>query len=531
MISHLTEQDWQFVQRTWDIINELWEPIAALEKRLSGLAPEKVESREFTVNTADGKAVEIKGGYYPLVYDANMGQVGQRQSMGDASSLFEEGFAYASTSKGHTKERSGYAAPLNLDLNVIPTHVSKVIHDITHREALMSAQKIVNDRDIRATLQDRVGEQQADMFMPWLRRIANDRSFGNEQGLTFWNKLLSTARTNTTVVAMGFKFTTAASQLAGMSQSADMVKPAYLIRAIGEALIHPFETLHWVQTQSGEMRHRFNMLDRDVRDGLRKIVGKNDVLSQAKRFAFHAISFMDAVVTAPTWKASYQQSIDNGMTHDNAVAHADKVIRLTQGAGGAKDLASIQSNSEATKPLTMFYGYFNVLYSIQRDMVHQLSSEGKAAFPKVLARSIVTIVVPAVLGELLAGRTPDEDEDWAKWAAVKTAAYPFMSVPVLRDIVSSAESGFGYQPTPLAGAGKSIVGLLNSVVKYVDDESDTTEADVMANALEASGYVFGLPTGQAKITGGYLWDLMNGDEKPDGVLELMRNLAYRRKKE
>ena len=32
---------------------------------------------------------------------------------------------------------------------------------------------------------------------------------------------------------------------------------------------------------------------------------------------------------------------------------------------------------------------------------------------------------PSVLGELLAGRTPDEDEDWAKWAAVKTAAYPF----------------------------------------------------------------------------------------------------------
>ena len=45
-----------------------------------------------------------------------------------------------------------------------------------------------------------------------------------------------------------------------------------------------------------------------------------------------------------------------------------------------------------------------------------------------------------------------------------------------------------------------------------------------------AGYAFGLPSGQAKITGRYIWDVMQGDEDPKDPGEFVRNLMFTRKK-
>lgn len=64
VLSRLSEEDWRRVQQVWDLLDTLWPKIAALEKKLTGVAPPRVEARSFTNQFGD-----FRGGYYPVVYD------------------------------------------------------------------------------------------------------------------------------------------------------------------------------------------------------------------------------------------------------------------------------------------------------------------------------------------------------------------------------------------------------------------------------------------------------------------------------
>ena len=47
-----------------------------------------------------------------------------------------------------------------------------------------------------------------------------------------------------------------------------------------------------------------------------------------------------------------------------AVAHADRVVRLTQGSGKTSDLSAIQRGGELQKTVTTFFSWFNVMYNL-----------------------------------------------------------------------------------------------------------------------------------------------------------------------
>ena len=97
-----------------------------------------------------------------------------------------------------------------------------------------------------------------------------------------------------------------------------------------------------------------------------------------------------------------------------------------------------------------------------------------------------------------------------------------MTVPVMRDIVSSMDSGFDYTFTPVMNAGKRAVWAAGHVESGDWDK-------VAADAFELSGYAFGLPTSQARITGGYIWDVITGEETPEDLVEFTRDITFRRK--
>jgi protein-L-isoaspartate O-methyltransferase len=83
LLSTLSERDWQFVQATWDYINTYWDDIAAAERRRTGIVPQKVEAAKLTVQTADGKTLELEGGYYPVKYDANLSMMVKEETAED----------------------------------------------------------------------------------------------------------------------------------------------------------------------------------------------------------------------------------------------------------------------------------------------------------------------------------------------------------------------------------------------------------------------------------------------------------------
>ncbi len=527
----LSAADWQFVQATWDNINTLWPQIVELEKRVTGLAPKKVEAQAFVV-TVNGQDIQMQGGYFPLVYDPRFSEMGARQESGNLGQLFEEGYVRATTSKGHTEARNqGFAAPLQLDFEqVITQHTGKVIKDLTHREAIVAANKILTNSEIRNVLQETLGPAYEKQMLPWLRSVVNDRNGGSTQGLADFSRWMMSLRANTVAAVMGFKATTAIMQITGLSASLDKVSAKYLGVEFARFLRHPLQMTEEVRALSGEMRNRPANLDRDIRGQLRQMTGQNSLLTQAQRFAFHGIAIADTMVTVPTWMAAYRKALDDGKSEDVARLEGDAAVRLTQGAGGPKDLAAVQRNNELMKALTMFYSYFNVLYNRMRDMGRDVQSI--TDMPRFLARALFTIAIPAFAADIIVGRGPDDEDDYPQWLARKIALYPLMSIPLLRDVASSLDSGFDYKFTPLASGLEKLAKLGKATAKAVTDEDEMQWGGFAVKAAETIGYLAGVPgTAQVSATGKYLWRVNEGEEEADNFAELLFYAAMGKRKE
>lgn len=536
-LANLTDQDWQYVQGTWDTLESLWPEIAALQKRVAGVEPDKIAPRK--VVSASGE--EYSGGYFPVVYDPALSRAGEKQD--DASESVQDfmarGYGRANTDKGHTKGRiEDYSAPLRLDYEqVLTSHLSKVIKDISHREAILSLNKILNDGQIKAAIIDKMGMDKYQLLATWEQSLISDRADTLHRPLQWYNAIFRGLRTNTAIVTMGWKLSTALSQVAGFASSMDTVKPKFLGPALRDFVVRPGEMIDMAMEKSGEMRHRAGTIERDAKEALLKTRGAEGIKVSVQRSAFYLTAMMDRVVSVPTWVGGYRQALDAGLSEEDAVRSGDRAVRLSQGAGGAKDLAAVQRNSELMKLLTMYYTPFSVLYARLRDMGH--SYKEPKDLPRLVARSIALVILPAVLGDLLAGRVPDDDEDKTLWAIRKMLLYPFASVPLIRDLASwkvepqlAEMSGGnmqfqpGYKFTPIISAVEKIAGMPGKAIEGWTGARPWD--DVMWDELEASGYLFGLPTAQPRITGEYLYDLFTGQASPNDAAEAMHDVLFRR---
>lgn len=510
----LTADEWRAVQEIWDTVNSLWPKIAAVQKRLTGVEPPKVEAREIT-----NRHGTFAGGYYPLVYDRRQDLGVDARAEEAADKLFENSYLRPDTAHGFTKERNEYyARPIRLDLKVAAEHVAKVIHDVTHREAIREVYKVVNDPSVSTEIANRFGAPAQRQFVKWLQRIANDRPVMTEADAA--QRFFLKARTNVTLFAMGYRATTALTQVVGLSNSMEMVRPDYLAAAVAQVARHPLATWEEISAKSGEMRHRLNNMDRDIRDGIRRLEGEGGVVDDVKRFGFYGIGMADRIVSQATWLGAYNQELAKSGDEGLAVKAGDRAVRLTQGAGGAKDLAAWQADKGLMSLFTMFYSYFNVyfnrLWTLGRDTRSAVQESRYEEFPHLLARLTFHTIIPAVMADLIVGRGPDDDEGYAAWALRKILLYPFMAVPFIRDIASSVESGFGYKLSPLASFGESAVRLAGDVGRAVSGE-DVDKRQAAKHAAQVVGYSLGLPLGQAITSADAIWkgldrhDLTLGD--------------------
>lgn len=510
VVSHLNADEWQAVQGIWDTINSLWPDIAALQRRLTGVEPPKVEARR--VMTPFG---ELKGGYYPLMYDPRRStDVGDRDAAA-ADRLFENTYLRPETRHGFTKERQqAYTRPLLFDLNGAARHLTAVIHDVTHREAILGAYKLLTNPNVRGEISNRYSPELWQQMVPWLQSIAHD-AYKND-GLSAVENMFRSIRSRATIMGMGFRISTMLSQIAGYSSSLEMVPVKAMAGAVKDFTMSPRQMWQEVNAKSGEMRYRSSNLDRDINEQLKQLTGKEGLADRARRFAFYGIGFMDRVVTVPTWTAAYRDHLQRMPgDEEGAIAHADKVVRLTAGAGGPKDLAAITRKNELTKLITTFYSYFSGYYNRQRTWFRDVSRKirtGKGdSFASLLARQVFMTVGPAILAELLVGRGPDDDESYAAWAAKKIAFYPFAAVPIVRDAAGVFDDGFGYAFTP---SSRVIDELLIQPFKIfgdiVDGEFDPRKA--VKQTLETTGYALMLPLGQPATTVDNVWKALEKDD-------------------
>lgn len=513
-LGKLNRADWEFVQKTWDALDSLWPEIEKLELRMSGVAPKRVEVRPFTVTLADGSKVEMRGGYFPVVYDPSKSTAGAKQ--GDVEIMKQDGGWNAPvTAKGHTKERNEAAAyPLLMDFEqILSKHVARVVKDLSHREAATAVAKLLQNQDVRTAIQTTLGPEYEAQFMPWLKSTVNDTAAMNPE----LGKFLLATRSNMVVGSLSFRAISVIVQVTDFGRvliGHHRVGPAHLASALAVMARNPIDTVRQIRELSPEMTTRAENLDRDARATLKRLLGKDSVYAKAQRFGMQGLAIADFITSHTAWLGAYKQALAEGSTQAEAVKMADRVVRTKLMTGAPKDMTPIQRKGSGMQMLTTYMGDATAIYNMMSGSAFDIA-QGKNRMNAVFTMVMAGMIIP-LLGDLIKGKWPkDDDDEKAAWLAKQAAWNLPSSIPLVRDVASAMESGRDYQFTPLASA-------LNKGAKFASkDIPKAMEGDVewdnfFMHGLDAAGTLSGLPgTGQAMTTLRYARDLESGKEDPE----------------
>lgn len=499
-LARLTAEEWALVQEIWDAFEGMWPQVREVYRRENGVAPERVEAR--TVETRWGQT--LRGGYFPMMYDPARSVQARDIEGKTALEAMQSTVVRASVNSSMTKARTGFSAPVLLDITALPNHIERTAHFITHYEPVRATRKLLARRDVARAINNRVGPEYYDTLKAWVQELA-----ANGQPVaptSVGGRIVEAMRRNATVAIMGLSYTTMAAQVFGLANAVDALarQPGggYSLRAGSAAVLGglvrylaaPAAVRRQVFAASGEMRHRLQNTDRDIRHALTQLSGKRGAWSQMQRFSLLGIAGVQLyMVDLPTWLAAYDQAIARGATTGEASAAADNILRTSQTAGGVKDLAAIQRERGVMTALTMFYSYFNLLYNLQRQALGNV--RGVRDVSQLAARAFVLMAIPIAAEALVKRQGPDEDKDetLAGWAAAKAAIYALSSLPFLRDLAGLAE-GFGYKPTPLDGFGAALGKSIKGIARAIDEGE--LDAKTLKALVAALGFGAGVPATQ-----------------------------------
>jgi hypothetical protein len=530
----LTREEWQFVQDGWNALKPLGQAQSDLERRLTGLPPVMVKPTPLDLVLQDGTKMHLDGGYYPIVMDPRYGSRGAQQDAGTtAQNLMEAGYGRAATSRGNMQARTGFGGPLQLDYEqVLTQHTAKVIKDITHREFMLAANKLLLDPQIRSTMRQSLGEGYEEKMMPWLRTIVNDRNGSAVQGLGDFSRMMRSLRTNLTLATLSYKISTSLLQWTHAPRMLLSTNPGSYAQALVDFMAHPSEMTQQIKDLSpNEMAARGDNLDRDIRAVLR---GDPGIKRSVARLGNVSIKYTDHVLSFPLWLSVYRDGLKEhaGLTEDqaqNLAMHAaDSAVRLGLGSAAPKDLPPIMRNNDLTKLMTMFYSFHNGIYGQVRDIGHQFRQNGGAGSPSAVGKLsyglALSVLAPALLGGIVSGNGPKDGENKGLWAAKRALLFAADTVPGLRDAASALESD-GEVKNPLMNVLSKGTKATQEMMSGSDDKD---WKGIGLNYLEVGGDLAGLPgTTQAMKPLRYMNQVQRGNVESPNVWDAVAGSARR----
>ncbi|WP_423173413.1 hypothetical protein [Stenotrophomonas maltophilia] len=549
MLGHLTPADAQMVQGIWDAVNSLWPDIVEQQRRLSGVAPEQVEPIPLIFTAADGSMVSLRGGYYPAVYDPRASAGGVKQARAAEEQIMGGTFSRAMTSKGHTKERTEYAAPMLLDYHrVLSRHLNDVITDVSHRGYVKQALRVLEDQELKNLIQQRLSEGAYHSLYGSVKNAVRGASV-SEPGSSMMEKIGDAAMTNTAVAALGFRIPLViANTLVAPIQAAARVDPKYLATGYTAYYRNPVKMTEMIHSLSPFMAERANSLDSSYQVVLGKLSGKRGIRAAAMKMAMEVHRWTVPLAERAIWLGRYQQAQAQGVGIDEAVRLADKSIRTTQQAGAPKDLSAAERDPRY-KWVRMFIGPMIIMNNRLQESGLRGLYLGRVQSP---ARALGTWLSAGVLSnavfELLMGRGPgDEDDDgdvdaadWAMWLARKTLLFPFQTFPLLRDVAGAIDATLDgkavmSRPNPFVDSGVALARFGFTALKegrdWIADDDEPDAEKLIKTGVRAAGPLTGIPSNQMLTTGEYLYDVGTGQYTPDNPAEAAAYLMYRRPKD
>lgn len=440
ILDTLTQKEWDFVQGVWDYIGTYKEQIAELEKRLTGIEPEWVEPSPIVT-----KYGTYRGGYFPAKYDAKLST--RSESLEAATDLrmgMKGAFQSATTRDGFTQKRAEEVKgrPLLLSYNVISNHVNEVIHRLAWQEWITDANRIIK------ALDEPIREHYGDHILRQFKELTVDIAQGDAGPTGYMDKGINWLRTGSTIVGLGWRFSTAAIQITGLSQSWARIGGKHIAKGIGQFSKNPMKAAEFVNSKSSMMEERSRTQWRETSEIMNTVRAGKRMTALNASF-FWAIGKMQKGVDIPTWLGAYDKALD--MLHveqakdqaerdaidAKAVALADQAVIDSQGSGQVLNLAKIQRGGPALKLFTNFYSYFNTTYNLNVEAFKKVSFKSPASVAQFIGDMMLINIMPVFLTTVLNSlfrQDCDDMECILKKMPSETTNYLLGQIVLLRDL-------------------------------------------------------------------------------------------------
>lgn len=419
----LTKEELEAVQEVWDTFAELQPEVMAQAKRLTGRTPELVPPRPISFRLADGTFVQLKGGYYPIVYDRLASRKGaELADMKDALSQVAAASRSQNTAKGFLEKRAKKVEGLavTLTLRAAFEGLDAEIHRLAWEEWVVNSGKIL--KRVSPTLADYWGPRAVGAIDEWRKAIATG-NVSQPEGLDAISRVVTSG---ISIAALGLNVITAIVQPIGIINTTAVIGHKWTAKGLSRFLtMGPRAAFKFAAGKSGAFENRARTRFRELAEiqaYSESSLGR--FRNNVERYAYSMIVFTQMLVDVPTWLGAYEKALSEGCVDAEAVARADRAVVDAQGGGRLMDLSAVERGGPLSRIFTVFYTFFNSILNTVMVSKHTKSKMGFATDALLLLcfQPVIETFLREGIKAGVAGADPD---DWwdkcveeAPWSVV-----------------------------------------------------------------------------------------------------------------
>ena len=546
---HLTKKDFEFLQDVWDLNEELLPLTQRAHKEVFGYYFKTIE-----VTPLVTKFGTFRGGYVPAVADPEMSK--RELSLDQTIKAIKDEMKYAAPAveRGFTKPRTKAMRPLSLNLGLQAAHIDNALRFAYIQPAVTDLLRLFRDRKFSKALNRVDDKAMKDMFMPWLRNAASQKTtLGNN---TLLDKGITRITRSTSLNYMFLSLKNGMQQVTGKLPARLKIEHKYLNDAFRRYTREPHKVAKEVAEMSPFMRDRQINQMFDVQDIMNELILNPKKYEKFQKWVEKNSYFVQQAfqnyVDSVVWIAKYNQVLTNApktMTeaqiHAEAIQQADGAVRMTQDSLLPEDVAAYQINHPFYKAVFQFTSYFNAQANLNatqyKALIKELGWNSKQFSGQILFAFLFGFALPALVSEgiqeLASGGLADEDED-----GYIDEFFEFGYMSLLRYGTAFIPTGSSFLMVPLNMLDDKpyndritispSISLINSTMQgttrmliNLADPDKEVKGNEVRSVLTLMGLISRLPLYPFAKPIGLLHDLKDGRWVPHGPVDLIRGLV------
>lgn len=534
-----TKEDMDRVQRIWDLMARLTPKLQQAYKAVNGRYFDEIRAEPFEMF---GKS--YKGGYAPAVYDPHMSKVGQKQEVKQEDILNASGNFLAKLSDGFGVTRvQGAPGPLLLDLSKLGSHFDQQVLFANMAPTAADVGKLLRSEAVQDALMAYDPTFFQDVIVPWYSRAVTQNVYDGMPKRDAEEHWLSRVRSRAGIAAMFMNAVNTVEGFFDLTAAYSRVKAGHLHHAFGQMLTNRKATLAQIFEMSPYMRERLASESNQAMAKLDQALHPNRLKKVDNWINDHAYFLQEMVdgFTAPVvFLGAYNQAVEGGLEHAEAVAQAESVVRSVFGTMMPEDLANREAGGIWKRLFTQFTGYFvqriNLIASERTKRKRDIEGWAKQRAAVALLYGS-TVFLPAWIGAALrkfAAGSDDENWSFGQWLmdvfGFGTASY-VVGLGGVTVAGQAASVGVEMLQGNRMAAGRmfsspatQLVGNIVNPKKWIDKDGNFQMGNALknlaswANICPIVPVVPNRPVASAK----YVLDVAGGKVKPTGVYDFAR---------